>query len=1070
MKSIRIAFLFVLVHLATGELRSQIYELPSLLVETDQAYLQKKIPTNLTCELSAGYSEARILSVYWILNNEFIEFNDTDYTWNGTILTVNGLRQQNEGDYQCLAEIADIRLANRQLITTKLISSPLKVRRARMTKFDKVLDHAITVRENEVARLPCAGIPDVIPGPPTICFERLGHNEGCLGTKNGTKHLTTSSGMQIMLVQPSDAGFYHCVVHNDFTNQTRKSPKPVLLYVRETNNTDKTRQPDIHPTLIFPAKETSIDKPIDVDVAEGEEVVLECVMSLAKIVWIKHNDSTPIISMNDNNSRFQQVWGNLKIRSVAHGDSGIYSCLGLPILGNTTTFDDTTRPRIDYNLIVHSPTGVHLSISPQIDKTYMLECLATNLRYEIPMAFVNGSSLSRSIELMGIPSNTNFYTNPIRVQLQVKTTFSGSVQCISRPAMDEAEIYGMGLERGKSMNMFIMSSHSSDSELIRQGPSNLTVEIGATADLPCSTHRGVKSWRRNNELIPLFSSRTKILGTNTLRITNVQKNDEGWYTCSITGDSGKRYTASAYLKVVSYTTPVPKTTTTEPFVQKKKDDKIDVEDVRGFVTGTEVRIQWSVLGKLEALTKISKFVIEVQRSGSEDDEWMEADAVDSHVRATTIKNLIPDNKYMFRIKMVRDNGSFVISQPTTWMKVEQLSGDVLPIAPKIDSVYQYTSESAKVFFSHNFAIDNAAAKTFVIVYGEKGDNKSLVTQVDGTQTEAIISGLKLDKTYVIHAIAENAAGKSLSSAEYLFNTTHSGMFSSVRIFFSSVQPYLTFKNIALFGIVTTLAIIVILVCCMVFCNLRTRKGPKTQANGKFLDTSYRIFNEQKVHKSRIFDDTNEILDGDIDECSPLKVKQVDERNDEDHDKFGFNADTALPNLYGNIDDVMEVENISEAPNDPTYVSASKLGGEYGVHSAARCYSPESRTSHEMLVSYSRSAPNSTTNSASPQMNGSMQRVKAYNYADSLLYSPAGTTSSIAETNSTGQPNRLNCESPGHPQSDESDQGIRCGGSSRSSHMSSSDGSKVVSMGTFKGNTPTNSFINTYDRRRSENVA
>lgn len=55
-------------------------------------------------------------------------------------------------------------------------------------------------------------------------------------------------------------------------------------------------------------------------------------------------------------------------------------------------------------------------------------------------------------------------------------------------------------------------------------------------------------------------------------------------------------------------------------------------------------------------------------------------------------------------------------------------------------------------------------------------------------------------------------------------------------------------------------------------------------------------------------------------------------------------------------------------------------------------------------------------------------------------------------------------------SDESDQGIRCGGSSRNSHISSTDGTKMMTMGTFKGSTPTSSFVSTFDRRRSENVA
>uniref|UniRef100_A0A8R1HLC5 Uncharacterized protein n=1 Tax=Caenorhabditis japonica TaxID=281687 RepID=A0A8R1HLC5_CAEJA len=1069
---------------AINELQSQLFDLPSLNVETDQLYLHKRNATNLTCELSAGYSEARIQSVTWLKDGEIIAINDTDYTWKGFILTIHGTKPQNEGEYQCLAEISRIRLSNRQLITTTLISSPLKIRKTRFTKFDNTfVNHAaITVRENEVARLPCAGMPDVIPSPASICFQRLENEEECLGGKNDTKYFITNTGMQISLVNASDAGFYHCIVKNEYTGQSRKSPKPVLLIITEANSTEKASQVVVlKPTLVYPAKETTLAKPIEVAVAEGDDVVLECVINMAKIVWIKHNDTTPNVTMDDNTSRFQQIWGNLKIQSVALGDAGIYSCVGLPIVGGDNVIDsNNTRPRIDYNLVVYSPTGVRLSITPQFDKRYLLECLATNLRYEIPTAFINGTSIVKNIDSMGIPSNTNFYTNPVRVHLEVKSSFTGSIQCISRPAMVEAEIYGFGLERGKSMNMFVMNTHNSN-ELIIQGPNNVTVQIGQTADFPCIVQRvKARSWMKNNRTTSLFTNRKTIIGSNSLRIKDVIQSDEGMYTCVAQSESGHTSLASAYLTVVDpnlvITTHAPTSSTTEPFLDKKKDLKIDVEDVRGFVTGTEVRIQWSVLGKMEALTKIAKFLIEAQRFGTTEDNWIEAETVDSHVRATTIKSLIPDNKYKFRIKMIRDDLSHVLSQPTDWMTVETTTGDVLPVSPKILKVFQYTTDSAKVIFNHTALSENAAAKTFVIVYSEvsSDQNKSQVTQVDGSQNEAIITGLLLDSQYTIRAIAENAAGKSLSSGEFVFNTTHSGMLATVRIFFGSLEPHMTFRNIALCGIGVCLTLLVVLVCLFVFCNLRSGKGrQKSQANGKFLDTSYRIFNEQKVHKSRMFDNNTEILEGDVDECSPLKVRQIDERNSKDENRYGFSTnDENLPNLYGNLDDIMDMEATAEVPNDPTYVSASKLTGEYGAHSTARCYSPESRTSHEILVSYSRSAPHSNANSASPQITGSMHRVKAYNYPDSLLYSPAGTTSSIAETNSSGNPgNRNHCDSPSHaPASDESDQGIRCGGSSRNSHISSTDGSKVMTMGTFKGSTPTSSFVTTFDKRRSENVA
>lgn len=93
--------------------------------------------------------------------------------------------------------------------------------------------------------------------------------------------------------------------------------------------------------------------------------------------------------------------------------------------------------------------------------------------------------------------------------------------------------------------------------------------------------------------------------------------------------------------------------------------------------------------------------------------------------------------------MIRDDGSHVLSQSTDWMNVETTTGDVLPLAPKVReihweiiklpqfqilSVHQHSSDSAKVFFSHNAPIENAAAKTFVIVYNEVSpdQNKSQV--------------------------------------------------------------------------------------------------------------------------------------------------------------------------------------------------------------------------------------------------------------------------------------------------------------------------------------------------------
>lgn len=57
-----------------------------------------------------------------------------------------------------------------------------------------------------------------------------------------------------------------------------------------------------------------------------------------------------------------------------------------------------------------------------------MSCYAHNLRYEIPMVYVNGLALIDAMEEMGVPPQTNFFTNPINVTLLANNPLAGSVQ------------------------------------------------------------------------------------------------------------------------------------------------------------------------------------------------------------------------------------------------------------------------------------------------------------------------------------------------------------------------------------------------------------------------------------------------------------------------------------------------------------------------------------------------------------------------------------------------------------------------------------------------------------------
>jgi hypothetical protein len=151
---------------------------------------------------------------------------------------------------------------------------------------------------------------------------------------------------------------------------------------------------------------------------------------------------------------------------------------------------------VKYKLIVHAPTCVRLMLAQQVqDKSWQLSCYAHNLRYEIPMVYVNGLPLIDAMEEMGVAPQTNFYTNPINVTLRSDNPLSGSVQCISRPAMEEAEVYGHGLERGRAMNLYVDARLNERVEMIvgggnegsgeRKKEKELAAEEGGETELAC---------------------------------------------------------------------------------------------------------------------------------------------------------------------------------------------------------------------------------------------------------------------------------------------------------------------------------------------------------------------------------------------------------------------------------------------------------------------------------------------------------------------------------------------------------------------------------------------------------
>uniref|UniRef100_A0A1I7SGB7 Ig-like domain-containing protein n=1 Tax=Bursaphelenchus xylophilus TaxID=6326 RepID=A0A1I7SGB7_BURXY len=295
-----------------------IFKLPELIVSTNSTYLLRSRVTQLDCKLydpNGEWASTSLDRTYWMKDGtpikELVE-DHPELVENDGILKVLKATHFAEGEYQCSSIVRNVNLAHDTTINSRLVSAPLKLRRARITKFERYATEKIRVKAGEVARLPCLGLPDVVPGPPEIWFEKQGHEGVQLGRTGNQRFISTPTGLQIALTQPVDAGKYYCMVRNPYMNLTRAAPKPMELLVEPGIRFRRPDQPK-KPVIVYPKLNKSAE-PIEYHVVAGQTAILECVISDAVIRWNKPDFSMSDVSIDDDRARVRQIWGNLRIK------------------------------------------------------------------------------------------------------------------------------------------------------------------------------------------------------------------------------------------------------------------------------------------------------------------------------------------------------------------------------------------------------------------------------------------------------------------------------------------------------------------------------------------------------------------------------------------------------------------------------------------------------------------------------------------------------------------------------------------------------------------------------------
>ncbi|KAI6239991.1 Hemicentin-1 [Aphelenchoides fujianensis] len=593
----------------------------------------------------------------------------------------------------------------------------------------------------------------------------------------------------------------------------------------------------------------------------------------------------PDVSIDNDRARIRQVWGNLRIKQVTVDDSDYYVCHGLKEY-NDLRGDD--HPKVIYHLIVHAPTNVRLMLAqtPE-DSSWELSCVAHNLWYEIPMVYVNGLALIDVMDEMGVLPQTNFYTNPINATLKASNPLSRSVQCISRPAMEEAEVYGPGLERGQSMNLYVDKRLSARPNLIVQGPLNATRSLGTRIQLIC-VPLGVDGlsvrWLKDGKPLEISGNRRlRMVGSASLEIVGVRDEDAGNYTCEVSDvSSGFRSEATGELTVATQghaQLPIPQPTNpaedTTDFVQ------FELSKPTVFMDSEQnARVQWTVKASHEKHAYLREFIVEFRQKDPMRDNsstlWTETDQrLPAHIRATTLRSLNPLLQYQFRVAALFTGGfAEIYSAPTEWLGFVEPKLTT-PFAPRITRLQTISHSSILVGWDHAAGSRFNSPDSFIVRCEDTDTEAVREIRVENVTRELLVSELNAGAEYECTITAENAAGRSNPSRSKIARTY-------VVVDDASSWTILGIQGTIFLAFVTLLSAAIPLVCVLAFMVLRKYYASRSSLAIQPGDRHHQhhlngpkddLFRKNTVYQDPLF------LNGDpLNELAPLNYA-MDDRDD-----------------------------------------------------------------------------------------------------------------------------------------------------------------------------------------------
>ncbi|XP_069569022.1 roundabout homolog 2 isoform X2 [Brachyistius frenatus] len=353
----------------------------------------------------------------------------------------------------------------------------------------------------------------VAAGEPAVleCVPPRGHPEPTVSWKRNNVRVSAKDdrismrGGKLMIshTRKSDAGMYVCVGTN-MVGERDSDPAELVVYER--------------PVLVR--------RPVNQVVMEEETVDFLCEV---------HGDPAPTVRWRREEGelprgRFEIRNGNsLRLFRVKEQDEGTYTCTSENSVGKTEA---------SAMLQVHVPPQISMKPRDQIatqGRNIIFQCGTTG--NPLPAIFWQKEGSQMLLFPGQPPSQSGRYSVSMSGELTIADVHpedSGFYICqaisVAGSVLTKALLEVEGGPSGRVP------------PIIRQGPANQTVSLGATAQLHCRAIGGTTvriSWEKDGERLQGSKPRLTLLENGTLQITDVKDTDSGMYTCVVSSTTGE---------------------------------------------------------------------------------------------------------------------------------------------------------------------------------------------------------------------------------------------------------------------------------------------------------------------------------------------------------------------------------------------------------------------------------------------------------------------------------------------------------------------------------------------------